>query len=396
MNKRIVYFFYVLLTIWSLSSISNSLYRIDADNPQGILHIITVICQLSIEAIALYHVLFARIGINKTGRLIIVWFSYALIISLLFPREFLTDIRTILWWPSVYLLFFYIAKTDNSELLSVFIKLFLPIIFLGNSIVFLSIKASIVFLFDYFKASNDIYYVVTLLPILTLIGKKRLKYTFFAICIFLSLYSFKRGAQLSVLFALVLFILTEMKSQKRSPLRIGFLLAFVIGGTYLAVTYVNKKTEGFVFERFNDIEESGGSGRENIYSQVIQKYASSPINEQLIGIGMGGVKNKFQITNAQDGRSYSAHNDFLEMLVDYGIIGFVIYLRIIIGFISEMIRSRRLRLGAMYQMSLMTLAVFLTMSMVSHLFLYPSYVSFLMISFGVVAGTNSRVLNNKL
>ncbi len=367
------------------------LYTRDPDKQQGLLHLIAVTCQLSIETIALFHVFYSRIQINRTGKLMIAWLSYALIISILFPREFLTDIRTIFWWPSVFLLFFYIAKNKDSGLLSVFIRVFLPIIFIGNSIFFILIKILLANIFDYFKASVEIYYIVSMMPLAALIRKKSIKYLFFAICILFSLYSFKRGAQLCVLFAIVIFILTEMQFQRKSPFRIVFLLVFVLGGSFFVVSFVNERTGGYVYERFDQMEETGGSGREYIYSQVIQEYAERPFYQQLMGIGMGGVKAKYHITNIHDGRSYSAHNDFLEMLVDYGLIGLILYLRIIIGFISNMMRSNRLRLGAVYQMSFMAIAIFLTMSMVSHLFLYPSYVSFLMIPFGIVAGMCSRV-----
>ena len=81
-------------------------------------------------------------------------------------------------------------------------------------------------------------------------------------------------------------------------------------------------------------------------------------------------------------------NDFLEMLVDYGVIGLLLYILIIISFISEMMYSRRRGLLSMFQLSLISLSSFIIMSLISHLFLYPTFIAYLMIAFGIAAGMN--------
>ena len=387
MKKSGYVWLFCLLTIWSYASIGNSLYSFDSSEPSGPIHIVYVLSQLIIEAVAIINVISGNF-LNKTGRLMLIWVIYALCVEILYPGEIITDMRTILWWPSVYYLFYIITRTGGYKPVETFVKTFFPIILIGNSLIFIVIKILLTIYYGLFSASNDIYYVVLLFPLLVLIKNKYLRYIFFALCFLLALYSFKRGAQLCVLMALVIYLITELRSVKRNIFRTIFLICIIVGGAWTAFNYVNNSTEGHVMERISEMEESGGSGRESIYQEVIKEYSSKPFYEQIIGVGMNGVRTKYHITNNKDGRNYSAHNDFLEMLVDYGVIGLLLYILIIISFISEMMYSRGRGLLSMFQLSLISLSSFIIMSLISHLFLYPTFIAYLMIAFGIAAGMN--------
>ena len=140
-----------------------------------------------------------------------------------------------------------------------------------------------------------------------------------------------------------------------------------------------------VSQRFEMIEDDGGNGREMIYADVIERYTSSDIVSQLFGKGYNSV------TETDKTRSLSAHNDFLEVLYDYGAIGFVFYLLIHISLVKWTIRLFRQQ-NTMAFPVLVSYVCFIVMSMVSHLILYPTYFG-LLVSFWAYAECRDRQIS---
>ena len=68
----------------------------------------------------------------------------------------------------------------------------------------------------------------------------------------------------------------------------------------------------------------------------------------------------------------SAHNDFLEVLYDFGAIGFIFYVLIHLSLIKWTLRLFRARSELAFPV-LISYVCFIVMSMVSHLILYPTY-----------------------
>lgn len=68
----------------------------------------------------------------------------------------------------------------------------------------------------------------------------------------------------------------------------------------------------------------------------------------------------------------SAHNDFLEVLYDYGIIGFImfIYLHVRVAKTTYKLHKHRSSYFIPYMVSFI---IFVVMSIVSHLIIYPTY-----------------------
>ena len=140
-----------------------------------------------------------------------------------------------------------------------------------------------------------------------------------------------------------------------------------------------------VSQRFEMIEDDGGNGREMIYKDVIERYASSDIVSQLFGKGYNSV------TGTDKTRALSAHNDFLEVLYDYGAIGFVFYLLIHLSLIKWAILLFR-RKSPMAFPVLVSYVCFIVMSMVSHLIIYPTYFG-LLTSFWAFAECKDRQIS---
>lgn len=88
-----------------------------------------------------------------------------------------------------------------------------------------------------------------------------------------------------------------------------------------------------ILERLSALSEDGGSSRNKIWVRVIDDYKDGSILQYIFGKGYQSVT-KMMLT----GRSILAHNDYLEILHDYGAIGLALcmvwILQIIIAFVK--------------------------------------------------------------
>ena len=87
----------------------------------------------------------------------------------------------------------------------------------------------------------------------------------------------------------------------------------------------------------------------------------------------------------------SAHNDFLEVLYDYGLIIFILYLALWYYVIKRLVYH--IRINSIYSLPYFcSFAIFLLLSMVSHLILYASYFNYLVMFWGCMEGLKDKDL----
>ena len=189
--------------------------------------------------------------------------------------------------------------------------------------------------------------------------------------------SLKRSMMLTVLLVWFFFLLVIIKSPKTRWYAIILVFIGVIGLDYF-YGMLDAQTGGQLTERVTREENDEGSNRLAIWgttSAMIE--VSSPI-ELLFGHGHYGVRNNSIL-------KISAHNDFLEVIYDYGLLIFILYLCLWIHVVRQTIRLFKLR-SNLYLPYAVSLSIFIIMSMVSHLILYTSYFNFLVLLWGAVEG----------
>lgn len=83
--------------------------------------------------------------------------------------------------------------------------------------------------------------------------------------------------------------------------------------------------------------EKLGSGRPRIWAGNIQEFSNLSIDRQLAGVGIG---NRIGVTEEVfDGDAFrNSHNDFLEIMVQTGIVGLIIYLALLIAIYKKIQR----------------------------------------------------------
>jgi O-antigen ligase len=165
--------------------------------------------------------------------------------------------------------------------------------------------------------NNRSYSFVWLVPFVFLFAKRRwLSMLSLAIVMFFVIDGAKRGAVITGVLGLFLFIPYQIRTVDRKNRSIGYLLvgAGVIILSY--VTYNFYQANEFLISRVGALDE-GGSGRDRIFVAIFEVWQSSRNFFNLV-FGYGFA------SSIEFAGNY-AHNDWLELLSNFGLFGVFIY-----------------------------------------------------------------------
>lgn len=229
------------------------------------------------------------------------------------------------------------------------------------------------------------YYALFLLPFVLMQRRRIVKWGLVLLIFATVLLSVKRTGFLAITIAMLAYFLVELArtdSRHRGRLR-----TVCLGLVLLAVGYVffqNYTTANDlpIWDRLLAIEEDGGSGRTEIWGHTWDMIRGSEPLFLVFGHGFNTV--------AQDSAlGLSAHCDILEVLYDYGIVGTLLYgcFCVRIATYYRTVKRRRPELAGSYAVSLV---LFVCLSLVSHLIIYPTYFLFLCVFWGLVIGELDR------
>lgn len=252
-------------------------------------------------------------------------------------------------WP-IFLLMFVLTLYQN---------LFVGEMFLSN-------------LEDNNQRMAGVYVSLFFLPIILLFKKRIIHYFSYTILILLLLFSGRRGGLVGIGISLAIYLLYYMKSKGHAILKFVPVAILLL---ILYFTFSDYFVESYTVQRFIDNDEYDvTSGRSDIYLEVINLFFNSNVLNMIFGHGMGAVAfyTKEHLT---------AHNDFLEILFDFGIIGFFLYIRFILSILVTL-RKLYLRKSFLFYSFSAWCAIFFTISFVSHIFEYP-YFYILMFFMGI-------------
>lgn len=207
------------------------------------------------------------------------------------------------------------------------------------------------------------YIPLFLLPCMLLHKKKAFHVISFVAIFILLLISGRRGGFVALIIAAFLYLLLTVKANKKNFL---FIVALGIAITFIYLNYGDVLFDSFTMRRFADNDGSDiTSGRNVIYANVIDLILNSNIIQLFCGHGMGAVA-------LYTSSHMTAHNDYLEILFDYGLIGFIFYIYFQIQIIKVFLRMRRDKSDYIYAFSTWC-AIFFTVSFVSHIYEYPFF-----------------------
>ena len=200
---------------------------------------------------------------------------------------------------------------------------------------------------DVEEFTNNVGYVfVSLLPMTVFLRKKPfLMYLAFSYCMLFIIMGMKRGAIIigTITVVVALFRLSGGFSRFVNKKFFLFSCAILLTG-YLVVSYYMENSEYFNY-RLEQSLEGDSSNRDMLYSVLYRYYISHTDSWQFL-FGMGGLG------TLKVAHQY-AHNDWLELAINQGILGVMMYLAYWIAAYKEWKKSDKSRIYSLVMLLLL-------------------------------------------
>lgn len=232
-----------------------------------------------------------------------------------------------------------------------------------------------------FIMRSTAYYGLFLLPFIFRVKNRTVKWGMVALAFLMVLLSRKRGGFVAFVVAVAVYYIVDFRQTpngnvKKLRMIVGALVAMLVG--YFVLQYYAQTYNLGILDRLLAIQTDEGSGRIEIWQQTIDLIKNSSPVSFIFGHGFNRVIYDLPL-------KVSAHNDLLEVLYDYGIVGTALYVAVIGKVFAgyKTVKQRKPHVAAPYAASL---ALFLCLSAVSHLVIYPTYFLLLCAYWGVVLG----------
>lgn len=212
---------------------------------------------------------------------------------------------------------------------------------------------------------NPVYFISYLMPVVLLLRSRLLKVGILLLIFVVVILSYKRLAILAYFTSIVVYF--YYLSRSGSHAKVWRTITVFLGAImFIAVMVFSFRYLGAAFGldwsgRMSGMAESGGSGRFDIWRSVLAALASQEIPYWLYGHG-------YLATELVLGKG--AHNDFLEILYNFGLLGLAIYLMFIGKIIKIFIEMKKLRYRHLDAFAV-SLVWFAWGTMFSQLVIYP-------------------------
>lgn len=162
--------------------------------------------------------------------------------------------------------------------------------------------------------NNGSYLILGLVPFVCLAKKRIIHLLCFAVCFYLILTAYKRGPIVIFFVCMTYYFLNSTKlSSKRIGTTLLVIVAFSMGFLFFTDFF---EGSDLLQERWTATIEGSSSGRDSISSLMLDVFMNSNIIQLLFGHGAYGT---LSLTRRL------AHNDWLQILVDQGVIGISVF-----------------------------------------------------------------------
>lgn len=282
--------------------------------------------------------------------LLAIWIFINAVINGAETWDMLVQMNMSVLWILSYLFFYDYTRRGDEEKRHVFQFATFTLLFYCCATAYYSVNA--LQNYGHYTGMNIIYYALAIFP-WTLTGNKTdaLSYA----CIFIATFvSLKRGAIIALPIMYVVGTCLTGSNRKDAAKKVARLIVLFIV-LLIAFYFVDKYTDGLMTQRFSAEEMATGSGRANNYQKAITAIGERNFIQFMIGGGIG---------SSVDLLGTGVHNEWLEMIFSFGLIGLVIYTSFIIGILvrTKQIYRVNARLGSIAAMSV---ALYLILSLVS-------------------------------
>lgn len=303
----------------------------------------------------------ANRGLRGIHLVCLLWIVVILFLFFLWHQQ-ISNLLKVILWPLLFEATYLCCKNFVSRGLK--LKKIMVIIAVIGAYYFLRTRLHIEY------QSNTIYLVFLTLPWLLFSSEKKNQVIILGVYSFFALISLKRSMLLTVALIWIFYFLFGMKKRRNKIYTIIFSIV-LLAGIFVLYDKVDESTGGLLTERVNREETDSGRNRLAIWTLTSNMIQNSSFSKLVVGHGHSGVRRDSFL-------EISAHNDFMEVIYDYGLIIFILYLGLWRHVIRRAIFFYRTKSSLFLPYSA-SLSIFIVMSSVSHLILYATYFNYLVL-----------------
>lgn len=223
-----------------------------------------------------------------------------------------------LWWLlALFFGYYYPRNNDNKQKQLMFFVIAMLFYYCWQ---FISVLIRSNATHDETTVLNLVYRVVVFVPAIYLLENKKLRNVLLLMIFAMTVASMKRGAIIILPLMMLVSLLIDNRENKDSLKKIGRIAGLGILGI-VAFFIADSITDGFLSHRFSIGELLYGSSRSDKYAAAIAEIKKRSFSEVMLGIGSG----------ARGG----VHNEVLEFLYTFGVVGLLLYIMLIISIIMR-------------------------------------------------------------
>lgn len=233
---------------------------------------------------------------------------------------------------------------------------------------------------------NLIFYIVCIVPFIMLIEKDSYKGILLVICAIMAVNSLKRNAMLMTAVFVLLYTFSVLRKTKGLKIKNMVIIGVLFfAGYYFLINNMAGSLEQSVM-RFEAMQDDGGSGRTLVWKHSIDALSRNDLVSWVIGHGHNSTM--------RVARHTSAHNDFLTILIEQGIVGLLFYLTFVIKLFKT--TWQVFKRGGYGVLSLLCICVIvLFMGMLSNLVPLATYFAFITFAYGIIISENKRMIEHQ-
>lgn len=200
------------------------------------------------------------------------------------------------------------------------------------------------------KVNNFSYVFVYLIPYVFLFKQRKVLSTIsMTVLLFFIILGAKRGAFITGTIGMIYFIYYQLSIVKKKNRLKGYFITII--GVLVLLNFFNDfyLNNDLLQKRLKGISTEGGSGRDIIYANIFDSwYKSDSFINLLFGFGFAS---SLQLSGVQ----VYAHNDWLELLSNFGLLGIIVYIILFFAAFQIVLNKKNRKEERILMMSIITM-----------------------------------------
>lgn len=217
------------------------------------------------------------------------------------------------------------------------------------------------------------YYPMVLLPLVLAYVKRNYGIIFFSIVILLIILSGKRAGLLAITIMLIAYYFQISLKNFTKSIRNITIIAILLFVSYSVNNTFKRVYDIDIIDRLERVVEDGGSGRNAIWLNLTNKISNASLLNFVFGNGLGSTSKDIGI---------NAHNDFLQVFYEFGVIAFIMYIIFYFSMIKEYFQMVKYKYPYAKNFAISIIAA-LFLSLFSYFIIEPRIISFSALSWGL-------------